>query len=63
MAKLRSLIRGAFAGWLLPGDKPVLLVARDDDQAVDAATTLQRIGFDNVSGFVSGAMPVAPGRR
>ena len=49
----------AFAGWLLPGDKPVLLVARDDDQAVDAATTLQRIGFDNVSGFVSGAMPVA----
>ena len=49
----------AFAGWLLPGDKPVLLVARDDDQAVDAATTLQRIGFDNVSGFVSGTMPLA----
>ena len=49
----------AFAGWLLPADKPVLLVSRDEDQAADAATTLQRIGYDNVTGFVSGAMPLA----
>lgn len=49
----------AFAGWLLPDDEPVLLVTRDEEQAIDAATTLQRIGFDNLSGFVSGTMPLA----
>lgn len=49
----------AFAGWLLPAERPILLIARDKDQALKAATTLQRIGFDHINGYVSGVMPLA----
>lgn len=49
----------AFAGWLLPVDRPLLLIARDQSQALNAATTLQRIGFDRVGGYVAGVMPLA----
>ncbi|MBC54799.1 MAG: MBL fold metallo-hydrolase [Gammaproteobacteria bacterium] len=49
----------AFAGWLLPADRPILLIARDERQALNAATTLQRIGFDHIVGYFSGVMPLA----
>ena len=48
----------AFAGWFLTVDQPILLVARDQTQALNAATTLQRIGFDRVGGYVTGVMPL-----
>ena len=49
----------AFAGWLLPVDRPILVVARDETQALNAATTLQRIGFDQIRGYVTSVMPLA----
>ncbi|OFE12451.1 hydrolase [Pseudohongiella acticola] len=49
----------AFAGWLLPAERSILLIARDDGQALDAATTLHRIGFDRIDGYFSGVMPLA----
>jgi len=48
----------AFAGWLLTVDQAILLVARDQTQALNAATTLQRIGFDRVGGYIAGVMPL-----
>ncbi|HDZ08310.1 MBL fold metallo-hydrolase [Pseudohongiella sp.] len=53
----------AFAGWLLPVDKPILLIARDQTQALNAATTLYRIGFDHIGGYISGVMPLAVNDR
>ncbi len=49
----------AFAGWFLPIDGSILLIARDADQALAAATTLRRIGFDGIEGYVSSVMPLA----
>jgi hydroxyacylglutathione hydrolase len=46
---------GAFAGWFLPYDKPILLVCETKD--VDrTARALFRLGFDSVAGFLSGGM-------
>ena len=48
----------AFAGWFLTVDQPSLLIARDQTQALNAATTLQRIGFDRIGGYIAGVMPL-----
>ncbi|MFO7552872.1 MAG: MBL fold metallo-hydrolase [Haliea sp.] len=49
----------AFAGWFLAVDQSLLLIARDQSQALNAATTLQRIGFDRTAGYITGVMPLA----
>jgi len=45
-----------FAGWLLPPDRPIVLVARADDQAPLLATMLRRVGLDRVVGYLEGGM-------
>lgn len=49
----------AFAGWFLDYDRDILLLSRNAEQAEASKRTLSRIGFDRVTGFVSGIMPVA----
>ncbi len=48
----------AFAGWFLAVNQPILLIARDQTQALNAATMLQRIGFDRIGGYIAGVMPL-----
>ena len=57
---------GVWAGWLLPFDAPIVLVATDDQDVSAATTQLGRIGFDRVIGIVtdlSGAPSVATYRQ
>ncbi|WP_031556302.1 MBL fold metallo-hydrolase [Parvularcula oceani] len=49
----------AFAGWFLNADRDIVLVARDADQAAASALTLARIGYDRVTGYHVGIVPVA----
>lgn len=44
-----------FAGWFLPYDKPILLVNKTDDP-VSVVKLLIRIGYDNITGYLSGGM-------
>ncbi len=46
----------AFAGWFLTSDQSIMLIARDQTQALQAATTLQRIGLDRIAGYIVGVM-------
>ncbi len=56
-----------FAGWLLPADKPIVLVAASDDAVPELTTMLRRVGLDKVSGYLDegmhpwivGGMPIA----
>jgi len=41
-----------FAGWLLPPDKPILLVAADNNDIPDLATKLHRVGLDKIAGYL-----------
>lgn len=53
----------AFAGWFLPPDRPVVLVADSAAEARAAARELIRIGFDEISGYLPGVLPwVSTGR-
>ena len=45
-----------FAGWLLPPDKDILLVAEGYGQAVEASIQLHRVGLDRVHGYLIGGM-------
>ena len=45
-----------FAGWILPPDKAILLVALDSAQAEEAAVWLRRVGLDSVVGYLKGGM-------
>ena len=45
-----------FAGWILPPDKDVLLVATIAQQAQDANVWLKRVGLDRAVGFLDGGM-------
>ena len=45
---------GVWAGWLLPFDAPIVLVANPDQDASNAVVQLARIGFDTVLGVVNG---------
>jgi hydroxyacylglutathione hydrolase len=45
---------GYWAGWVVPPDAPLLLVASQPSQAGEAATQLLRVGLDHIEGAVSG---------
>ncbi len=45
-----------FAGWILPPDRDLLLVAPDAAAAQTAAGLLRRVGVDRVVGFLEGGM-------
>jgi len=45
-----------FPGWLLPYDKPLLLVLEDQNHLEIATTYLSRIGYDQVTGFLKDGM-------
>jgi len=45
-----------FAGWLLPPDTPIVLVANTDDDVPLLATMLRRVGLDRVAGYLEGGM-------
>jgi hydroxyacylglutathione hydrolase len=44
-----------FAGWFVPYDRPILLVS-DLGNPVDASRYLFRMGYDDVTGYLSGGM-------
>jgi hydroxyacylglutathione hydrolase len=45
-----------FAGWTLPADGEILLVADSDAIAQEAATWLRRVGLDHIAGYLDGSM-------
>jgi glyoxylase-like metal-dependent hydrolase (beta-lactamase superfamily II)/rhodanese-related sulfurtransferase len=45
-----------FSGWMLPPDKPVVLVLENDTRASEAITMLRRVGFDRIEGWLEGGM-------
>ncbi len=45
-----------FAGWVVPPDKKILLVAEDKERAEESALWLYRVGIDNVIGYIDGSM-------
>lgn len=45
-----------FAGWVLPPDADILLVANDSAAAREARVWLQRVGLDRVVGFLDGGL-------
>ena len=45
-----------FAGWILPPEKEVLLVADSYDQAQEAVVWLRRVGIDRTAGYLDGGM-------
>ncbi|UCD96400.1 MAG: MBL fold metallo-hydrolase [Candidatus Bathyarchaeota archaeon] len=46
----------AFAGWILPYDKPILLILDDQSHLEQAVRYLIRLGFDDVSGYLRGGL-------
>ena len=47
---------GYWAGWVLPADARVVLLAADERQAADAARQLMRVGVSRVDGYINGGM-------
>ena len=45
-----------FAGWVLPADKDILLVADDYKKALEANTWARRVGVDRIVGYLDGGM-------
>ncbi|MBN1613921.1 MAG: MBL fold metallo-hydrolase [Deltaproteobacteria bacterium] len=45
-----------FAGWVIPADKDLLLVAETPQQRIEAILWLRRVGLDNVTGYLEGGM-------
>ena len=45
-----------WASWVVPYDTPILLIARDQHEADDAARSLSRVGHDSVTGFLEGGI-------
>lgn len=45
-----------FAGWVLPPEKDILLVAEDYQQAARANLWARRVGLDRVQGYLEGGM-------
>lgn len=45
-----------FAGWVLPTDKDILLVADDYKKALEANTWSRRVGVDRIVGYLDGGM-------
>ncbi|MFP4054517.1 MAG: MBL fold metallo-hydrolase [Phycisphaerae bacterium] len=46
----------AYAGWLLPYDKTILLVAKDPPQVRQATRPFVRLGYDNLGGYLRGGL-------
>jgi hydroxyacylglutathione hydrolase len=46
----------AWAGWMVPDDRPVFLVGDGPDSIRQAATRLARVGLDRVAGYLHGGM-------
>jgi len=49
-------ILSVWAGWLLPSDKPLLLVLEDDTQLYDVLPLLIRTGYTAFAGYLAGGM-------
>lgn len=52
-------LRGNFAtqaGWVLPPDRDIILVADEKFQVEEATVQLHRVGFDRVTGYLDGGM-------
>jgi glyoxylase-like metal-dependent hydrolase (beta-lactamase superfamily II)/rhodanese-related sulfurtransferase len=45
-----------FAGWVVPPDRDILLVAAGADQAAEAAVWLRRVGLDRAVGYLDGGL-------
>ncbi len=45
-----------WAGWVLPYDRPILIVPDDPDDVPEVVTHLLRVGFDDVQGYLEGGM-------
>jgi rhodanese-related sulfurtransferase len=45
-----------FAGWVLPTDKDILLIADDYTKALEANTWARRVGVDSIVGYLDGGM-------
>lgn len=45
-----------WAGWVLPYDRPMLLVTDDPSQVAEVATHLIRVGFDDLRGYLEGGI-------
>lgn len=45
-----------FAGWILPPDRDILLIADDEQQALEARSWLQKVGLDRTIGYLEGGM-------
>lgn len=45
-----------FAGWVLPVDRDILLVAESAQQAIEAAVWLRRVGLDRTVGYLDDGM-------
>jgi len=45
-----------FSGWVLPFDKPIILVMGNRDNLEWITTSLARIGYDNVVGYLKGTI-------
>jgi hydroxyacylglutathione hydrolase len=45
-----------FSGWVLPPDKPVVLVLEDGLRVPEAVAMLRRVGIDQVAGWLEGGM-------
>jgi hydroxyacylglutathione hydrolase len=46
----------AFAGWLLPYDKPILLVLEDRSHLETTVCYLRRLGYDRITGYLKGGI-------
>lgn len=47
-----------WAAWVVPYDRPILLVGNADTDMEQARRSLVRVGFDHIEGFLKGGMPV-----
>lgn len=45
-----------FAGWILPPENDILIVAESFEQAEQAGVALRRVGLDNATGYLEGGM-------
>jgi hydroxyacylglutathione hydrolase len=53
----------AYAGWLLDYDQPIGLVVEDAGQVDTAVAHLQRLGYDNIAGYLEGLVGWAASGR
>ncbi|MDY6842598.1 MAG: MBL fold metallo-hydrolase [Thermodesulfobacteriota bacterium] len=45
-----------FAGWIMPPDKPLLLVGNTEEEIFRATTQLRRVGLDRIEGYLEGGI-------